>query len=248
MEFADDAALYATSDENFVSVARSFVEIAGYWGLTVSLMKTTGVKIGDTPSSFVNGVPVADQSVEIVKEFPYLGSVITDDGEVTSDVRTRITKAASMFGCLKDSVFVNPHLSVTVKKAVYKAVVLATLLYGSECWAVKATAVHHLETFHHHCVRCIMGVTCHQQWCECITTEQLLSEFGMAESLKCLLMERPMKWPGHVCRMDDSHHPKQLLFGELVKPQPFHGPKQRWRDVIAADLKTLDVPLRMCMT
>ena len=35
---------------------------------------------------------------------------------------------------------------------VYKDVV-ATLLYGSECWAVKATAVHHLVTVHNHFVR-----------------------------------------------------------------------------------------------
>ena len=42
-------------------------------------------------------------------------------------------------------------------------------------------------------------------------------------------------------KLDDSHHPKQLLFGEFVKPRPFHGPKQHWR-VIAADLNMFNVP------
>ena len=37
----------------------------------------------------------------VVKEFPYLGSIITSDGEIDADVRMRIAKAANVFGCLK---------------------------------------------------------------------------------------------------------------------------------------------------
>ena len=35
--------------------------------------------------------------------------------------------------------------------------------------------------------------------------------------------------------------PKQLLFGELKKKRPSHGTKRRWRDVAAADVKSVDV-------
>ena len=76
--------------------------------------------------------------MEMVREFPYLGNIISEDGEVYRDVKIKIAKAARAFGCLKKSIFTNLHLSVSVKRAVYKAVVLTTLLYGSECWAVKA--------------------------------------------------------------------------------------------------------------
>jgi len=48
-------------------------------------------------SSFVDGVPVCDQSIEMVKEFPYLGSVITSDSEIDVDVKTRTAKAANVF-------------------------------------------------------------------------------------------------------------------------------------------------------
>jgi len=139
------------------------VDVASSWGLAVSLVKTKEMKIGNEPS-FVDGVLVSDQSVEIVKEFSYLGSVISNDGGIDSDVKIRIVKAANAFGCLKKSILTNHCLLVSVKRAVYKAVVLATLLYDSECWAVKASHIHCLEVFHHHCVRCILGVTCYQQW------------------------------------------------------------------------------------
>ena len=49
--------------------------IASGRSLTVSLVKTNykGMKIGDE-TSFVEGVPVCDRSMEMVKKFPYLGS------------------------------------------------------------------------------------------------------------------------------------------------------------------------------
>ena len=35
--------------------------------------------------------------------------------------------------------------------------------------------------------------------------------------------------------------PKQLLFGELEKPRPRHGVKRRWRDLVLADIKAMDI-------
>ena len=125
------------------TVAQSFVGVASNWSLTVSLIKTKGMNIGNE-LSFVDGVPVCGQSMEMVNEFPYLGSTITSDGEVDTDVKIRIAKAASAFGNLRKSIFTNQSLSVDGQRAIYKAVVLATL-------------------FHHQCVRCILTVTHHQQ-------------------------------------------------------------------------------------
>jgi len=42
----------------------------------------------------VDGVPVRDQSIKMVREFPYLGSTITSDGGIDNDVKIRIGKAA----------------------------------------------------------------------------------------------------------------------------------------------------------
>ena len=138
-----------------------------YWWLSPLWMwLTQGIKIGNEPR-FVDGVPVCDQSVEIVKEFLYLDSTISNDGKVDVDVKIRITKAANTFGYLKRSVFTNAYLSITVKHAVYRV----AQLYGSECWAVKAFQLRCLEVFHYCCVRCILGITSHQQWIGYITND-----------------------------------------------------------------------------
>ena len=108
------------------------MDVASNWGFTVSLVKTKGMKTGDEPS-FVDGAPVHDQLVEMMKEFPYLGSTICNDSEVDNDVKIKTAKPANAFGYLKKPIFTSHHVSVNVKHAVYKAVVLATLLHGSEC-------------------------------------------------------------------------------------------------------------------
>ena len=54
-QFADDAAVYATSRDALVSAATKFVDAAAKWGLTVSIPKTKGMAVGNhlTPSDIL---------------------------------------------------------------------------------------------------------------------------------------------------------------------------------------------------
>ena len=182
----------------------------------------------------------ADQ-IEIVSDFTYLGSNITRDGEVKEEVKCRIGKAARAFGCLQRPVFRNRHFSAETKKNVYRAVVLSVLLYGAETWAVKAESVRRLNNFHNRCVRTIMGVSKYQQWKERITSRQLAEAFGMEVTMAHLLMKQRLRWLGHLARMEPSRMPKQLLYGELEKKRPTHGTKRRWRDLVTADIKAVNM-------
>ena len=115
-----------------------------------------------------------------VDNFTYLGSNITNDGEVTNEVGVRLGKAARAFGCLRSSIFDNQTLSVHIRRDVYHA----TLLYGSETWAVKSPGVRRLESFHNRCIRMILGVSRTQQWKERITSTELADRFGMTENME----------------------------------------------------------------
>ena len=55
-------------------------------------------------------------------------------------------------------VFKNKDLSLPTKRAVYRAVVLAVLLYGAETWTMKAVHIRHLNSFHNWCIQTILGV------------------------------------------------------------------------------------------
>ena len=120
-QFADDTAMYATSREAFEDSAMELVDTVKDWGMTVSIEKTkgmvvdTGVDESDTaPLQMENG------SIDMVNTFSYLGSIIANDGEITSEIASRIAKASRAFGCLRKPIFQNPNLSVLTKRAVYQ--------------------------------------------------------------------------------------------------------------------------------
>ena len=227
-QFANDLALYAASQSALESAGKSFVKGASQFGLTVSLPKTKGLAMGTgIGEDDVTPLSVEGSKIEIVTEFTYLGSCLCNDGEVTREVACRIAKASRVFGSLRNAIFMNRTFSVSTKRNVYKAVVVSILLYGAETWTIKAPDLQQqLTTFHNCCVRTILGVSRYQQWRERITANNFSEAFGMRWSIADFIMERCLRWLGHLGRMADDRLPKQLLFGELQKKWPFHGTKK----------------------
>ena len=149
----------------------------------MSTEKTKGMVVGEGLNEIdVRPVQVEGGSVDVVQDFTYLGANISRDGEITSEVTRRIARAARAFGCLRVPVFKNKDLSLATKRAVYRAVVLAVLLYGTETWTMKAVHTRRLNSFHNHCIRTILGVTRYQQWNERLTSQSPSHRFGLQHS------------------------------------------------------------------
>lgn len=241
-QFADDAALYTTSRGAFESAAAGYEEVASDFGLKLSVEKTKGMVVGqEVDEHDAAPVQVEGGRVDIVDHFPYLGSSISRDGEVTVEIDCRIAKASRAFGCLRRPIFQDRNLSIATKRQVYRAVVLSVLLYGAETWTLKAPQVRRLNSFHNRCVRSIVGVTRYQQWKQRISTRRVTSAFGMQETISDLIMDQQLRWLGHVGRMEEERLPKRVLFGELRKKRPCHGVKRRWRDVARSNVEAIGV-------
>ena len=69
----------------------------------------------------------------------------------------------------------------------------------------------------------------------------IADEFGMKETMKNILRRHRLRWLGHMTRMQDHRLPEQLLFGEMQRTRTTHGPKKRWRDLVAADISSLNI-------
>ena len=215
-KFEDDVAVYAATREMLEEMVGEFVRTAADWGLTVSLEKTKLLTMGKRLKPGDN-LPVQLDGGEIatVEDFTYLGW--QQHREVHGEVAVRLGKASRAFACLRSSIFRSKQLSVAIKREVYRAVVLSTLMYGAETWTVKADSVRKMRGFHKRCIRSMLGVSRLQQWKEMITSRELAEAMGMTESMAEILRRHRLRWLGHVARMEDSKMPKQLLFGELVR-------------------------------
>ena len=67
----------------------------------------------------------------------------------------------------------------TAKRAVYTSLILSTLLYGCECWALTERLLHRLRVFHAQCVRAMCRVTRKHVWEHHITTGELCARLGL---------------------------------------------------------------------
>ena len=135
-QFADDTATYATTRDTFEYSAKKLLDTAKDWGMTVSIEKTKGMVAGSTTGeSDAEPLQTENGPIQMVDNFPYLGSTITSNGEITSEVSSRIAKASKAFGCLRKPIFQDSNLSTATKRAVYHAVVMSVLLYGAETWS-----------------------------------------------------------------------------------------------------------------
>ena len=90
-----------------------------------------------------------------VLEFIYLGRTISSKGCIDDDIQRRTAKASTSFGRLRQRLWNKQH--VRVKRKLYRAIVLSTLLYGSKALISvqttdeKAACLHDATSAFDHC-------------------------------------------------------------------------------------------------
>jgi len=234
MLFADDAALASHSEEGLQRLLDSFSTSCDLFGLTISLKKTQvmGQATPAPPQMSINGV-----NLEVVHQFQYLGSTVTDSLSLDAEINKRIGMAFTTLSKLAKRVWENNHLTTHTKVNVYKACVISTLLYGSESWTTYSTQERKLQTFHMRCLRRILGIT----WQDRVTNNEVLERAGIT-SMYTILRQRRLRWLGHTCRMEDGRIPKDLLYGELATGKRNIGrPHLRFKDACKRDMKACNI-------
>jgi len=232
--FGDDAAITTHTQEELQRLLECFSDACKHFGLTISRKKTQviGQDTMELPSFHID-----DYQLEVVHEFVYLGSTITDNLSLENEINKRIGKAATTLSRLTKRVWSNKRLTEHTKGQVYKACVISTLLYGSESWTMHARQERRLNAFHLRCLRRILDIS----WQDKVSNNTVLQRTGMS-SMYTLLKQRRLRWLGHVTRMKDGRLPKDIMYGELVTgKRPQGRPQLRFKDVCKRDLKALDI-------
>ena len=133
MLFADDAALTAHSGEALQRLVNRFAHACREFGLTISLKKTNVIA---RDASQVPSVKISDYTLEVVEDFIYLGSNISNNLSLDT-INRRIGKAACTMAKLTKRVWENKVLTENIKMRIYQACALSTILYGSESWTTR---------------------------------------------------------------------------------------------------------------
>ena len=124
---------------------------------------------------------VGGGAIENVTEFKYLGRVVKKNDDDWPTVNRNIRRAQSAWGSLR-RILSREGAEPRAMATIYKAVVQAVLLYGSETWVLSLAMEKKLNSFHHCCARYITGQHIRQNPDEswtCPSSKDVLAQAGL---------------------------------------------------------------------
>ena len=238
--FADDCALAAHSENDLQELANRLATASRQFGLTISLKKTE-VMFQPAPNTMPPepSITIEGTTLNNVDAFTYLGSCLTSTCSLDREVSNRLAKAGASFGRLWVRLWSERGIKLPTKLAVYRAVILTSLLYGCETWTPYRKHVKALEQFNQRCLRKIMGIS----WEDRISNSEVLRR-ARSLGVEALIIKAQLRWVGHVVRMDDSRLPKKVFFSELSQGSRNQGgPAKRFKDSLKASLRNCGIPI-----
>jgi len=122
---------------------------------------------------------------------------MSNDGDVTYDMCTRIGKASSVFRRLRP-IWRSSTISKNTKLCLYTSVVIPTAIYAGETWKTTEKTRRMLDVFNRRCLRNILGIS----WKDHLTNADLLHRKGMM-NLQDIVADR-RRFIGHIL---DYHRP-----------------------------------------
>ena len=99
---------------------------------------------------------IKGKEIERVKEFEYLGRIISDNDDDTKCIDNAIKKARRQWNCIGKMLKREGANAETMAKF-YITIVMAVLLYGSESWTITNKNKLKLQSFHNRALRYISG-------------------------------------------------------------------------------------------
>ena len=82
----------------------------------------------------------------------YVGSSISNHGDVRVDINSRLGKAGSIFQKL-NSIWSSKHTTLNTKVKLFKSLVIPVAIFASETWKMTSEIVHKLDVFQQRCLR-----------------------------------------------------------------------------------------------
>ena len=95
MKYADDLVLMAKEETVLQGMIDKLIETGRYYGMEMNVEKTRVMRISRQPSPVT--ITIDQKQLENVECFKYSGSMLTDDGKCTCEIKSRIAMAKAAF-------------------------------------------------------------------------------------------------------------------------------------------------------
>jgi hypothetical protein len=109
------------------------IETGGCYGMEMNVEKTKVMRI--SRQTFPVKIMIGQKQPENVESFKYLGSILTNDGRCTCEIKCRIAMAKAAFN--KKTAHFNSTMDLELRKKLVKCYIWSIALYGAETWTFR---------------------------------------------------------------------------------------------------------------
>ena len=141
LRYADDTTLMAESEEELKNLLMKVKEKSEKVGLKLSIQKTKIMPSGPITSWQIDG-----ETMETVKDFIFLGSKITADGDCSHEIKRCLLLGRKVMTNL-DGILKSRDVTLSTKVYLVKTMVFAVVMYGCESWTIKKAELRKIDAF-----------------------------------------------------------------------------------------------------
>uniref|UniRef100_A0A670JQE1 ribonuclease H n=1 Tax=Podarcis muralis TaxID=64176 RepID=A0A670JQE1_PODMU len=221
LRYADDTTLMAESEEELKNLLMRVKEESAKYGLKLNIKKTKIMATGPITSWQIEG-----EEMEAVRDFIFLGSMITADGDSSHEIKRRLLLGRKAMANL-DNILKSRDITLPTKVRIVKAMVFPVVMYGSESWTIKKADRRRIDAFELWCWRRLLRVP----WTARRSNASILKEIRPECSLEGQIVKLRLQYFGHLMRREDSLE-KTLMLGKMEGTRKRGRQRMRWLDSV----------------
>ena len=122
---------------------------------------------------------IDEETMETVRDFIFLGSKITADGDCSHATKRRLLLGRKAMANL-DSILKSRDITLSTKIRLVQAMVFPVVMYGCEIWSIKKAECQRIDAFERWCWRRLLRVP----WTARRSNQSILKEISPEYSLE----------------------------------------------------------------
>ena len=178
----------AESREELKSLLMKVKEESEKGGLKLNIQKTDIMGSSSITSQQKDG-----ETMETVRDFIFLGSKITADGDCCHEIKRCLLLGRKAMTNL-DSILKSRDITLSTNIHLVKAMVFPAVMYGCESWTIKKAEHQRIDAFELWCWRRLLRVP----WTARRANQSILKEISPEYSLEGWMLKLKLPYFGHL--------------------------------------------------
>ena len=186
-------------------------------------------------SGSITSWQISGETMETVKEFIFLDSKITADGDCSHEIKRCLLLERKAMTNL-DSILKSRDITLPTNVRLIKSMVFPVVMYGCESWTIKKAEHWRIDVFELWCWRRLLRVP----WAARRSNQSILKEISPKCPLEGLMLKLKIRCSGHLMGRADSFE-KTLMLGKIKGRRRRGWERMRW---LNSTTTSVDMSLR----